>query len=349
MQARNGAALAFCVSRVTVRNAIERLSAARLVERIPGKGTYVLTPDSPQPPAADRVATSGTIALVCSQGAPSVASPVASGCSAAALAHRAPLLLCDTNGATFAEAHAREALHLREALRQGVSGIVIWWQGGDASRPLLERAAAEGCAVVMLDRCVEGLDADFVGIDDEAAGYMATAHLVRSGRRRIGCVVNSLKVSTSADRLAGYRRALAEHGLPVDDRLVVVVDEGAADVGALAAERFADLQPPPDGAVAVNDYIAMDVIEALERHRLHTPDDVAVVSFADMEFAGHYRVPLTTVRQPFRSLGETAIHLIHERLETGRTTPRRVLLPTELVIRRSCGHERPRQGNETVP
>jgi len=326
----------FGVSRVTVRKGIERLAERGLVSRAPGKGTYVLRrDDTPTAP----MAAPGSIALVSSQLTPSVASPIASGCSTAALAHRAPLLLCDTGGATFAEAHARELLHLREASRQGVRGVVIWWQGNEASRPWLERMLAEGSAVVMVDRYLDGLPADFVGIDDEGAAYQAVSHLIRNGRRRIACVVNALKVTTSSGRLAGYKRALTEHGLPFEDGMVVVVEEGAAEAGERAVEQLVALGEPPDGMLAINDYVAIAVIEALERRGLHTPDDVATVSFADMEVARHYRVPLTTVRQPFKAIGETAVHLIYERLEAGRTAPQCVLLPTELIVRRSCGAE----------
>lgn len=324
----------FGVSRVTVRKALERLTDAGLVARSPGKGTYVRSANGGVDPFR---AVVGPIALVSSQLTPSVASPIAAGCSSAALEHRSQLILCDTGGATFAEAHAREALHLRELYQQGVPAVIIWWQGGDASKPWLERMLAEGRAVVMMDRYLEGLGADFVGIDDENAAYQAVMHLAQQGRRRIACVVNALKVTTSSGRLAGYRRALADLGLPFDDELVMIVEEGASDVGARVAERIVSSRPKADGLLAVNDYVAIAVIEGLEARGVCVPDDIATVSFADMEVARHYRVPLTTVHQPFRAIGETAVHLVIERLETKRVEPRRVLLPSSLVVRRSSG------------
>ncbi len=327
----------FGVSRVTVRNALGRLEARNLVSRSAGRGTYVV--DQAAPARGGSVAV-GPIALVSSQLTPSVASPVAAGCSSAALAHRCQLLLCDTGGATFAEAQAKELLHLKALYEQGVAGIAIWWQEGDASIPWLDRMLREGRAVVAVDRQVEGIDADFVGIDDEGAAHDAVRHLIGLGHRRIACVVHSLKVTASSQRLAGYRRALMEHCLDADADLALVVDEGRAGVGEEVARRLLGLAEPPTALMAVNDYVAVEIIEALLARGVRVPEDVATVSFADMEVARHYRVPLTTVHQPFRAIGESAVHLICERLETGRTQPKRAILPTSLIVRKSCGARR---------
>jgi DNA-binding LacI/PurR family transcriptional regulator len=327
----------FGVSRVTVRNAIERLEARNLVSRAAGRGTYVVDQAAPSRPTPAAV---GSIALVSSQLTPSVASPVAAGCSSAALAHRCQLLLCDTGGATYAEAQAKELLHLKALYEQGVAGVAIWWQEGEASIPWLDRMVREGRAVVVVDRQVEGVAADFAGIDDEGAAHTAVSHLIRLGHRRIACIVHSLKVTTSSERLAGYRRALAEHGLDACADLALAVDEGRAGVGEEVARKLLSLSEPPTALLAVNDYVAVEIIEALESRGVRVPDDVATVSFADMEVARHFRVPLTTVHQPFRAIGESAVHLICERLETGRTQPKRVILPTSLIIRRSCGAHR---------
>jgi DNA-binding LacI/PurR family transcriptional regulator len=322
----------FGVSRVTVRNAIERLETQRLVARAPGRGTYVRGSDAPAPAPAV-----GSVALVSSQLTPSVASPIAAGCSSAALAHRVQLLLCDTGGSSFAEAHAKELLHLRALQEQGVGGVILWWQGGEASVPVLERMVAEGVAVVFVDRFREGLNADCVGIDDAAGACAAVRHLIGLGHRRIGCVVHSLAVSTSLGRLEGYRQAMRAADLPCGDDCVMVVDEGRAGVGGRAADRFLGLPEPPTALLIVNDFVAVEIIEALAERGVRVPEDMATVSFADMEFARHFRVPLTTVHQPFRSIGETAVYLVCERIETGRTAPKRVTLPTSIIVRRSCG------------
>ena len=324
----------FGVSRVTVRNALERLERLRLVRREPGRGTFVLGHDGGghiprQVPS--------TVALLCSQLTPSVASPIAAGCSSAATAHRSQLLLCDTGGATFAEAQAKELLHLKTIYEQGVQGLLIWWQEGEASATWLSRMLADGRAVVMIDRYVPGVGADFVGIDDPAATAEAMGHLIQLGHRRIACVLNTLRVSTSAGRLAGYRSVHTKHGIPIRDEYVHIVEDWRADSAARIVDSLLGLAEPPTGILAVNDYVAVQIIEALAGSGVRVPQDCAVVSFADMEIAQHYCIPLTTVHQPFRAMGETAIHLLSERLETGRKEPRRVLLPTHLVVRRSFG------------
>lgn len=324
----------FDVSRVTIRNVLERLETQQLVERHAGRGTYVLHRDGR---TGAEPAAVGPIALVSSQLAPSVASPIGAGCSTAALAHRTQLLLCDTGGSSFAEAQAKELLHLRTLYEQGVRGVVLWWQEGDASIPWIERFVADGRAVVLIDRYLNLPGVDFVGIDDEAAAHEAVQHLLRLGHERIGCVVHSLRVSTSSDRLKGYRRALLAHGIALRDGYELLVEEGRADIGVKVAEAYLGQSEPPTAVLAVNDYVAIEIIEAMTAKGVRVPEDFAVVSFADMEVARHYRVPLTTVHQPFRSIGETAVHLIAERTATGRKEPRRVLLPWALVVRSSCG------------
>ena len=327
----------FGVSRVTVRTALHRLSEQRLVRKVPGRGTYVLSRDG-QSALGD--VSIGPIALVCSQLTPSVASPIGAGCSTAALAHRTQLLLCDTGGSTFAEAQAKELLHLRTLYEQGVRGVILWWQEGEASLPWLERFVADGRAVLFIDRYVEIEGADFVGIDDQAAAREAVQHLIRLGHERIGCVVHSLRVTTSSGRLEGYRQALREAVIPLKREYELLVEEGRADIGVRVADAFLGLSSPPTAVLAVNDYVAIEIIEAMTARGVRVPEDFAVVSFADMEVARHYRVPLTTIHQPFRSMGETAVHLIAERLATGRREPRKLLLPWALIVRSSCGSRR---------
>lgn len=337
LPAERDLAVEFAVSRVTIRNVLDRLQAQDLVRRQPGKGTYVVGRDG-QTTAGELVV--GPIALLCSQLTPSVASPIGAGCSSAAVAHRSPLLLCDTGGQNFAEAQAKELLHLRTLYEQGVRGVILWWHEGEASLPWIERFVRDGRAVVLIDRYLEIPGVDFVGIDDEAAAREAVLHLIRLGHRRIGCVVHSLRVSTSADRLRGYRNALLEGGLPLHEPYELLVEEGRTDIGERVADAYLKSGEPPTAVLAVNDYVAINIINAVTARGIHVPDQLAVVGFADMEVASHFRIPLTTVHQPFRSIGETAVHLIAERLATGRKESRKVLLPWALIVRASCGARR---------
>src|SRR5207247_1312855 len=125
--------------------------------------------------------------------------------------------------------------------------------GGPASYPMLRRLSAEAFPVVLLDRRVEGLEFDLVGIDHLAAGYLATEHLIRMGHRAIGHITHPMKVNSVAERRRGYERAMRDYGLPIRDEWIDFTDDQRASYRDAGIRRVLETEPRPTALFAVSD------------------------------------------------------------------------------------------------
>lgn len=193
--------------------------------------------------------------------------------------------------------------------------------------------------MVLLGERVSGGPADHVVIDNVAAARDATAHLVALGRRRIAAIGDQRHVPsgiTSHLRLAGYRQALAEAGLPYDEELVVPADEFHRRYGAESMNRLLALPDPPDAVLCFADLLAMGALRSLAVAGRTVPGDVAVVGFDDIE-DGRFSTPtLTTVRPDKPRIAELAVSFLLSRMADGLAgPPREVLVGHELVPRES--------------
>lgn len=208
------------------------------------------------------------------------------------------------------------------------------------------RIEKQGTPYVLIDRRFTGMSANFVGVDDELVGELATEHLIQAGCRRIAHIRGS-EISPGLGRLEGYRRALARHNLTVP-AAYIVAGESADDAGDLSGRRamrkLLTLRPRPDGVFCFNDPTAMGALEAILEAGLRVPRDVAVVGCGNVHYSGLLRVPLTSVDQQSRLIGERAAKLALSLVEAkgAPTRPRTVLLEPKLVARESTA-----RGKET--
>ena len=170
-----------------------------------------------------------------------------------------------------------------------------------------------------------------VSTDNLRGAYQAAEHLVDLGHRRIAYVANPHSRGTDLDRLAGYKMALADHGIPTDEWLTVEGD-GTLQGGVLAVQQLLALSQPPTAIFCFNDMTAMGVIHALSRAKRKVPPDCSVIGFDDLELAAFYCPPLTTVRQPTYRLGQRAMRILQELIQ-GRREVQTEVLPAELVVR----------------
>jgi LacI family transcriptional regulator len=137
-----------------------------------------------------------------------------------------------------------------------------------------------------------------------------------------------------SDRLQGYYDALHARGIPVDSSLVAEGDFSETS-GYMAMQRL--LSREPDAVFAASDSMAVGALRALREAGRRVPEDVAVIGFDDMPFAARTEPPLTTVRQPIYRTGVVAAESLIDLVRSPDANPRRIILPTELVIRASCG------------
>jgi LacI family transcriptional regulator len=160
------------------------------------------------------------------------------------------------------------------------------------------------------------------------------SHLIRQGHQRIGTVTGPLNTHVGQLRRAGYLRALRARGRVVDEALIVEGDFTEAG-GYTAATRI--MPHAPDALFVASDTMALGAMRAIRQAGMSVPDDVAIVGFDDLPPAEIAEPRLTTVRQPVGRTGELAVEMLIDILDHGAEPARRMVLPTELVIRNSCG------------
>ena len=214
---------------------------------------------------------------------------------------------------------------------QHADGLVI--SGPRTDDPQLEALVRDGFPVV-LQGALPGVHVTSVDVDNVAGAQRAVDHLVAIGHRRIACITNAPLVYTAAqERLEGYRRALTEAGITVDEGLIEPAEFDAPS-GHAAMARLLD-RAAFDAVFVASDVVALGAIGALRDAGRRVPDDVSVVGFDDIPLAAYYDPPLTTVRLPASELGQAAGRALLERIADPTAEPSRTLLPTELIVRAS--------------
>ncbi len=173
--------------------------------------------------------------------------------------------------------------------------------------------------------------ASYVDVDNVHAADVITTHLQSIGRRRIGHITGMRRTVHAEDRLTGYTRAMERAGLPTEG--LVVDGDFNAPSGRTGATALLDAGA--DAIFCANDATAQGALEAIRGRGLRVPQDVALAGFDDLDFSAHLDPPLTTVRQGVREQGEEAVNCLIQLIGDRDNAPRRVLLPTELVIRQS--------------
>jgi len=222
-----------------------------------------------------------------------------------------------------------------------IDGMVVMNPRGDDEQ--LAELIDSGYPVVTIGRPPGGRG-HAIDVDNVAAERAATQHLVDLGRRRLAHLgYGAPRYTTVAERLTGFRSALEAVGLPLDDSLIAFgnysADSGAEALRAMLARlgHRPDDPAPFDGLVCGNDTVAFGALTALREAGLRVPDDVAVVGFDDIPMAAHAAPPLTTVRSPLLDMGTEAAHRALDLIEGRSLDATTTVLPTELVVRRSCG------------
>lgn len=165
-------------------------------------------------------------------------------------------------------------------------------------------------------------------------GYEATQHLINLGHRQIGIITGWMDMVSARHRLNGYKAALADYNIPLDDSLIFEGDFTQAK-GFYGANTLLDLPKPPTAIFASNDVTALGVIEAIRSRNLRVPEDVSVVGFDDIPMAAILSPQLTTVRQPLTEMGLLATQLLLNKIQKPEETQASIILPTDLIIRNS--------------
>jgi LacI family transcriptional regulator len=253
---------------------------------------------------------------------------IARGVEDAAGARGFSVMFCNTD-----ESETEEAQYLLMLVERQVDGVLL--VPANSSGKSLRMLLAHRMPVVVLDRRIQSRRVDSVRSDSEAGAYTLTQHLIGLGHRRIAVLTGRRSVSTSVDRVAGYRRALLDADLDLDDDLVIYGEYNQLE-GHRMAQRILAVEPRPTAIFAANNFIAFGAMRALREAAIRIPEEMSLVAFDDLPAAWMSDPFLTVVDQPAYEIGRRGAELLLSRLDGSTTGPgHEVVLSSELIIRRS--------------
>ena len=229
-----------------------------------------------------------------------------------------------------------ESQEIRQLLARQLDALVI--ASSSISGEQFDRLGEHSPPYVLIDRNFPGRSGNFVGIDDVAAGRIATEHLISIGCRRVAHI-SGRKNSTGVCRLEGYKQALLLHNLPYAKDYVVSrtnVDTERRQQGADAMRLLLQRTPRLDGVFCYNDPLAIGAMDAILDAGLRIPEDVAVIGCGNLHYDSSLRIPLTSIDQHSQLIGRRAGEIALELIESKEKQPARsVILEPSLIIRSS--------------
>ncbi len=238
------------------------------------------------------------------------------------------LILCTTGDIV-----AKEEEYFQLLFGRAVDGVIA--AAASQKWSTFQLVEAGQIPIVFVDRMFEGLKGPFVGVDNEKGAYEAITHLVRNGHRRIGLVAGKAGMSSMEERFDGYKRALAENGIPFDPDLVIF-EALSVEGGKVAALQLLNRPDPPTAIFSNNNQLTLGVLLAFRELNRKCPDDIALACFDDHPWSIVASPALTCVRQPDYEIGRVAANLLLDMLAGEPIKTDRVILDPELIVRESC-------------
>ncbi|WP_309065027.1 LacI family DNA-binding transcriptional regulator [Microbacterium sp.] len=238
------------------------------------------------------------------------------------------LVLGDTHDEPEMEVRVIESL-----LERRVDGLIVAPSAGFL--PTAERIAATGTPLVLIDRSMD-LDCDQVIPENTESVRRLASHLIEHGHRRIAAVVGLPGLDSSADREKGFRAALAAHGIPVDERLVVGGESNSETSALRVAELMKD-PDPPTALVTLNNAMTIGALRAVKDAGRSIPGDVAVAAYDDFEWSDLFEPGLTAMAQDVARMGREAVDLLMSRIGGSTEPHERRVIETTFHRRTSCG------------
>lgn len=256
-----------------------------------------------------RKAKTNTIGIIVPEIVHHFFSTVISGIDDIAHAAGYSTIICQTN-----ESEERERMCLQALLDNRIDGLLISVSKETATFDHLYALAETEIPLVFFDRVCETLPSHRVITDDFEGARVATKHLISIGCKRIVHLTSSPSLIISCQRLNGYKTALMEAGLPIDESLIIEAD--SAEAVTQAADKLITIAPEIDGIFAINDYTAIGAIKLLQKNGYAIPDDIAIIGFGDGPVNDVVSPTLSTVVQPGYNIGQEAMLMLIKQIES---------------------------------
>ena len=322
----------FSTSRLTVQRALKELQHEGLIERRAGSGTYVRE--------LDQTTRYVFGLLIPGLGETEIFEPICQGIARATAAAGHSLLWGDTTQVAGNKEQQTKDL-CDYYLSRKVSGLFfapleLSPAKDDVNHRVVEALERAHIPVVLLDRGIYQYPRrskyDLVGIDNRRAGFLVTEHLLRHGCVKLVFLAAPNSASTVDSRIQGFQDAVDAFAIPGGAKRIHI---GSADDTEGIRAMLGRLAP--DGIVCANDITAARLMQTLERLDVKVPQQIRIIGIDDVRYGSLLAVPLTTLHQPCRELGEVAVATMLQRIAAPDLPTRDILLDCKLVIRRSCG------------
>jgi LacI family transcriptional regulator len=271
-----------------------------------------------------------TLALVLTDITNPFFTTMARGVEDVAQANGYSIILCNTD-----ESEVKQEQYLNMLMRRRVDGILLV-PAQSAPEPV-RKIQQQDIPVVILDRQIPGLQVDIVRADSESGAYQLTKHLLSLGHRQIVMLSGPKTVSTAVERVAGFRRALADAGLS-DSAAQIYWGSFTIDSGRELTKQALAATPQLTAIFAANNFLSTGAIQTLRMNGLRVPGDIALVAVDDIPPTFTIDPFLTVAAQPALEMGQRAAQLLLGRVTGGLDTEcQHIVLPTQLLIRSSSG------------
>lgn len=234
------------------------------------------------------------------------------------------------------ESFKKEAANSLTLFHKRVDGVLASLAFDTEGLEHFKHFEERGIPVIFFDRVEENIESTKVIIDNYKCGYQATQHLIEQGCKRIVLVTANLKRNVYAQRYKGYKDALYDNKIKLDDKLLLIKD--LSEQGSIeAAHEILKMKPLPDGAFITNDFSAAVCMQTLKENGVRIPQDIAIVGFNDDSICKLIEPQLSTVKYPGGDMGEIAAHNLINHLKgiSDIKQTNTIVVRSELIVRKS--------------
>ncbi|NLJ30398.1 MAG: GntR family transcriptional regulator [Clostridiales bacterium] len=328
----------FGVSNITSKKALELLAKDGFIQRIPGKGSFVLKLSDEEPKAAGPKPGTLLIGVVVADFMESYGTDLLSGIEEEASANGCFIVPIRTHGSQKLEDEAIDSL-----IDMGIDGIIVIPVHGESYNPKILKLILDGFPIVLMDCDLKGIPNAFVGTENKSAAKMATDYLLKQGHRNIGILSSPLSGTVALeDRVEGFIMSHAEHGVKVNESIwetsLISSMPGMWTQSNIEADRVKMnrmfLQHPEITCLFVTEYnLAELTLQTIRSLHKSVPEDISILCFdGPFNYFGNYF--FTHIRQKEKQIGSTAVRLVLEQL-AGDHEVKKIYLDAALVIGKS--------------
>ncbi|MFI5129724.1 MAG: LacI family DNA-binding transcriptional regulator [Chitinophagales bacterium] len=247
------------------------------------------------------------------------------------------------------ESFDREAIHLHYLTSRSIDGLIVSVASETKDFSNFKELHERGMPIVFFDRIIDEINTHKVTVDNYQGAYDATCYLIENGYKHIAAIANSEILSITKDRLAGYKAALAHHGITEKESFIKFCEHGGLNLSEIeqVITELIGLKPKPDAILALGDKLTTGSLRILRARKFQVPDDMGLIGFSNSDTAELIEPPLSIIKQPAFEMGEIATDLLIQLIESKRpvTDFETKKLAPQLIIRESAKNKK----NKAIP